>query len=145
MADTVRTYDPSEVSVSVGLTPVTGFADGTFVVCEKDADSFSKVVGIDGIVSRVKTRNRAGSVKITLTQTSPSNDQFSLIATLDELSNTGIVPISVKDNNGTSLCTVAWAWVKKIPSLDNGKDLSNREWIFDTADMDLWIGASNGI
>ena len=51
----VRTYDPKAVAVLIGGVPIGGFADGTFISVERDNDTFQKVSGSDGIVSRAKS------------------------------------------------------------------------------------------
>jgi len=130
----VRTYDPASVSVLVGGAPITGFADGTFVSIERNNDTFQIVSGADGIVSRAKSNDKTGSMSITLAQTSPSNDVLEGIASLDELSSTGVVPVMVKDNSGRSVHFSGNAWVRRVPTAEFGKEISNREWQFDLAD-----------
>ena len=95
----VHTYDPANVIVSIGGTPMSGFADGTFVMVSRDEDIFSKVSGADGEVSRAKSNNRSGSLTLTLMQTSMSNDVLSAIAVLDEISN---VNYNVQEVNAKS-------------------------------------------
>jgi len=138
----VRTYDPAEVIITVGGIPLTGFADGTFLVVERDEDAFSKSTGADGNTARVKSNNHAGAATITLQQTSPSNDVLSGFAAADELSNRGVVPILIKDLNGASTFFSASAWVRKMPAAEFGKALSDREWVLDCAAIDLFVGGN---
>ncbi len=86
----VRTYDPKEVIIIVGVAPMGGFADGSFITINRINDTFSKVSGTDGVVSRAKSNDKSGEITLTLAQTSPSNDVLTLIAQADELSNNGI-------------------------------------------------------
>ena len=83
----LRTYDPKQVVISIGGVPISGYADGTFLLIDRDENAFTKVTGADGTSTRVKSNNRAGSMTLTLKQSSPSNDVLSGFATLDELSN----------------------------------------------------------
>lgn len=138
----VRTYDPKQVSVLIGGVPMSGFADGTFVSIERDEDTFSKVVGSDGVTSRAKTNNRNGTLTLTLAQTSPSNDVLEGIALLDENSNTGVVPVMVKDNSGRSIHFSALGWVQKHPTAEFGKEVSNREWTVALADYTPFNGGN---
>jgi len=130
----VKTYDPAAVAVSVGGVPISGFADGTFISVERDEDAFSKVVGADGITSRAKSNNRGGNITITLAQTSPSNDVLEALALLDENTNTGIVPVLVKEGTGRAIHFSALAWVRKSATATYAKEIENREWILDMAD-----------
>lgn len=127
----VNTYDPKLVILTVGGAPISGYADGTFISVERAADTFTKVVGADGNVSRAKSNDRSGTVKITLKQTSPFNDILSGIASLDEMSNAGVVPISIIDLSGSTIMFMPSAWVKKPPTVEFGKEIGNREWVFD--------------
>ena len=138
----VRTYDPKQVLVIIAGIPMSGFADGTFVTVERTSDTFTKVSGADGIISRAKTNDRSGSLKFTAAQTSPSNDALSAIAVEDEISNSGVVPVLIKDNSGRSVFVSAFGWVKKPPTSEFGKEITNREWTLDLADLDVFVGGN---
>ena len=136
----VRTYDPKSVILTVGGFPIGGYADGTFINHEYDEDSFAKVTGADGFTSRAKTQNRGSFLTINLAQTSPSNDTLSGLALADQLSNTGVVPVVLKDILGTTVLFSANGWVRKPANLEYGKEITNREWILDLTDTDLVVG-----
>jgi hypothetical protein len=139
------TYDPSQVAVIVAGVPMGGFADGSFVTVERSNDTFTKVSGADGVVSRAKSNDKSGTIKITLQQTSPSNDVLQGIALLDEISNQGVVPILIQDFSGRSTYISAFGWVKKPPSSEFAKEVSNREWELDCADLDIKVGGNAGV
>ena len=44
--------------------------------------------------------------------------------------------------NGRTVVASAYAWIRKPAEVDNGKEIGNREWVLDTADMDIFIGGS---
>ena len=138
----VRTYDPKQVVVTIGGVPMSGYADGTFLVVDRDENAFTKVTGADGTSTRVKSNNRSGSMTLTLKQSSPSNDILSGFAALDELSNSGVVPILIKDLSGNSIFFSATGWVQKYPSSEFGKEINNREWILDLVDVDMFVGSN---
>lgn len=140
----VRTYDPKLVVCIVGGVPISGFADGTFISVERDNDTFSKVSGADGIVSRAKSNDRAGAITITLAQTSPSNDILTGFALADENANAGVVPVLVQDFNGTTVLVSAFAWVKKPPTMEFSKEITDREWVMDCADLNVFAGGNVG-
>jgi len=139
----VRTYDPKSVVVSIGGVPMSGYADGTFLVVDRDEQAFTKVTGADGTSTRVKSNNRSGSMTLTLKQSSPSNDVLSGFTALDELSNSGVVPILIKDLSGNSLYFSATGWVQKFPSSEFGKEINNREWVLDLVDVDMFVGSNS--
>lgn len=141
----VRTYDPKQCLVTIGGVPMGGFADGTFVSIERTSDTFTKVSGADGIVSRSKTNDKSGTLTLTLAQTSPSNDVLTGYAKLDELSNAGIIPVTVKDISGRSTYASGFGWVKKPPTGEFGKEISDREWSLDMADLEIYTGGNADI
>jgi len=139
------TYDPKKVAVIVAGVPLGGFADGSFITAERSNDTFSKVSGADGVVSRAKSNDKSGSIKITLQQSSPSNDILSGIQILDEVSNAGVVLIVIQDFSGRTTLVSAFAWIKKPPSAEFSKEISNREWEFECADLDIKHGGNAGV
>lgn len=138
----VRTYDPKKVAVLIGGVQMGGFADGIFITVERSNDSFSKVSGADGIVSRAKSNDVSGQITLTLAQTSPSNDVLSGFAQLDEQSNNGVVPVGIADFGGRTALVSAFAWVRKYPSVEDGKEINNREWVLDCADLNIFVGGN---
>jgi len=138
----VKTYDPKKCLVIIGGVPMSGFGEDTFVAVARDEDAFTKVVGADGEVSRSKSANRAGSLTLTLMQTSLSNDVLSALAAADELDGRGVVPVLIKDLTGTTTLFAAHGWIRKVPDVELGKDIGTREWVIDTADMDVFVGGT---
>lgn len=139
----VRTYDPSQVMLIVGGVAMGGFSENTFITVTRDEDAYTKVTGADGKTSRAKNANKAGSIAATFKQTSPSNDILSGFAILDELSNSGIVPILLKDNLGSSIYGSATGWIRKQPDADFAKEISDREWMLDLAEMSAFTGGND--
>ncbi len=138
----VKTFDPGQVVISFGGVVLSGYADGTFIMVERSSDAFSKVVGAGGDVARVRNRDRSGRVTVTLMQTSLTNDRLSAIAAQDELAGTGVGPLLIKDLGGTTLISAQSCWIAKVPNQEFGKEFSNREWIFDTSDLEILVGGS---
>jgi hypothetical protein len=132
----VKTYSPEDVAIIVGGAVITGYADGTFIVVERDDDAYKKVVGADGEVSRSKSPNRGGSVTLTLKQDSDSNKTLGAYAALDDASDTGVVEIIVKDNLDYTAIG-SQGWVKKLPKMERSKELGNMEWVLDVAKFEL--------
>lgn len=138
----VLTYSPKDVILTVGGNPIGGYADGTFIKVTQVEDSFTQVVGADGQVSRTKSANRAVAIELTLKQTSPSNDVLSALHRADQIANAGTVPVQVKDLSGTTLCSAAEGWIKRLPDVEFGKDMSDRTWMLDTGPAQLNIGGN---
>lgn len=128
----VRTYDSSQVVLTVGGAVISGFAEGTFITVERDDQNFTKVIGADGTASRRKTTNRSGSLTLTLSQTSPSNDVLSALMVKDE-DGSGVVPVLLKDNSGSTRIFSSAAWIQGMPTIEFSGELTNREWVIEMA------------
>lgn len=141
MARETRQYDPQQIIMNVGGRDVSGYAAGTFLEMERNVDAAELVVGADGESTRARKQNRSGLFKITLQQSSPLNDYFSSLANADELAlPTAIVSILVKDSNGTTIGQAKQAWVKKKPATPFSDTVENREWQFETGNLDYTVG-----
>lgn len=139
------TYDPKQVALSVNGISIGGYADGTFIMVERSNDAFSKVSGADGIISRAKSNDLSGTITITLAQTSPSNDILSALAKLDEMTNSGIFAVAVADFSGSTVCGAAFAWIRKSSNAEFSKEIGNREWVIDCADLDMIVAGNTGV
>jgi len=137
---TVRTYDPKNVVLTVGGAPISGYADGTFITVSRQNDSFVSVSGADGETARAKQNDKRGDLTLTLLQTSLSNDILSGIAVLDETSNAGVVPVILKDLSGATTYFSGSGWIKKPADSEFAKEVGNREWALELADMEVFIG-----
>ena len=138
----VRTYAADEVRIVVGGSPISGLADGTFVSISRDEQAFNKLTGADGSTSRAKTGNRAGSITLTLQQTSPGNDVLSALMIADEEGNDGVTSVLVKDTSGRTLHFAASAWVQQMPDTDFSKEIEERAWVLDCAAIDSFVGGN---
>lgn len=141
MAD-FKQYDPGQVVVNFAGVDLVGFMDGTFVEAMRSSDAFKKKVGAGGDVTRTRNRDKSGEVKVTLMGASPSNDQLSALAALDELFGTGTGPLLVKDLLGATVIEAEVAWIRKVPDVSFADDESGREWMFDCAEIYMVVGGS---
>lgn len=139
----VRTYDPKNVIVTFGATVITGFGEGTFIGITASGASFEKKKGADGVVERVNKNADDYEVTINLTQTNPTNAVLSALHVADKLSNVGIMPLTIKDLNGTSLFFAPQAWIAKAPDPTYADSTEDREWTFETGAAGNLIGGNN--
>lgn len=135
-------YDPSRIVATFAGILIRGYADGTFIGAERAEDAFAKSVGAQGDVTRIRNRDRSGMVTFTLQAESPSNDQLTAKAVLDELFGTGTGALLVKDLNGTTLLHAEVAWIRKLPNVEYAKDGGSREWVIDCAELEMSVGGA---
>lgn len=138
----VRTYDPKSVAVIFAGKILSGFADGTFILAERNEQAFNLKVGVDGEGTRAKSNNKSGKVTITLMNSSPSNDDLSSFAAADELSNSGVGALLVKDNSGTTVIAAATAWVQKVANAEMAKEANQRVWVLETDNLSTFVGGN---
>lgn len=137
-----RNYDPGRVVMTFSGILLQGFMDGTFISAERAEDAFSTSVGASGDVTRVRSRDRTGTVTATLQAASPTNDLLTAVAWQDELFGLGYGPLMVKDLNGTMLISATVAWIKKFPTAEFADEASGREWAFDCAELVMNVGGA---
>ena len=140
--EALKTYDGAEVSVIVGGRVITGLSESDAVVVSRDNPAWIKKSGLRGGKTRSKSSDRGGKITIKVEQTSGDNDYFSGLAILDEKSSAGVVSILVRDAKGTTLHNVAEAWVEKIPDDSKGKEAGELDWVFDCADLNMFVGGN---
>jgi len=128
----VKTYDPRQVIIIVAGNQMSGYADGSFVTVARNEDMFTLQVGTSGEGTRSKSNNRSGTITFQLMQSSDSNAVLQALANVDELSNSGAVPVMVKDNSGGSLYIAETAWIRKIPDSEFSREAGPREWVLET-------------
>lgn len=136
------TYDPKNVNILVGGISISGFVDGTFLECDMDEDAFIKRKGADGITSRAKNNNNSGTITITLQQTSPSNAVLQGFALLDRASGKGIIPVLINEAGTASTIATGFAWVKKVAKPSYAKEVLDRQWVLDCAELDIVVGGN---
>nr|WP_149466388.1 phage protein [Paenibacillus antarcticus] len=117
------TYDPMDLTVTVGGIYITGFSED-MVEFEKDEDAQTAKVGSQGDVVMTKVNNPLGTLTLTLFPTSPQ------VAYLDKLARTGtLVPISIIFNGEPKeTITVTQAFVKKPATRTYGNEAEDRQY-----------------
>ena len=138
------TYAAEQVIVSVGGVTVTGFTDGDFLTAKYDEQRYFKKVGADGEVGRSKNGSRSGTIEVVLSGTSAANDLLSALFNLGQIGGIDApIPMGVADLSGRSLVAASKAWLQTAPDLVFGKEIGDRTWIFDCADMVFNYGGNS--
>lgn len=137
----IRTYDPKNVIVTLttasGVSSIIGgFADGVGIKISRKNDMWDVSTGMDGQTSRVRKNDRSGEITLALAQTSPSNDFLSAMSENDTVDG-DLATLSIDDAVTGSHYFSTSCWVRKHADTEYGKEISNREWILDTVDMDM--------
>lgn len=129
MGEAAKVYNPNEVVIDFGGKQASGFADGSVITVSEDADRVSSVVGTDG--SPVFSRNEVGlfKVKLSLLQTSDTNDVLDEHAEANRLGpGLSFVKLSIRDLNGRALHSSQSAIVSKVPESEYDRTAKARTW-----------------
>jgi hypothetical protein len=130
------TYDFKKVVLTFGGVPIDGYAEGSVINVEaSDGEEYKKKVGADGEVSWSKSNNNTHKVTITLKQSSTSNAYLSSIHNTDRETGKAIFPLGITDLNGTSKQFWPHARIIGDPAWGYGADETDRQWVFDTAQI----------
>jgi hypothetical protein len=137
---TNKVYDPNQLSVIFGVTPINGFAEDTMLSIDVEDPQYNVSTDIHGSATRFKVNKNLAKITITLTQSSPSNDVLSSYVEADRINNSGVFPIMIKDTNGTSLFSSTSAYIEQVPSVEFGNESKTREWVIRATNIVKFIG-----
>ncbi|RYF36590.1 MAG: DUF3277 family protein [Cytophagaceae bacterium] len=140
---TVRTYSPSEFSVTVGALILTGFAQDTMITVSRKTPTWSSTAGSDGFVTRARSADKRGDITLTLDMSSPSNDDLTALFAADEMTGKGVFPIMIRDGSGSSVASAASAWIVSPATLEYGNGVVGRAWTFEAANITISNGGNN--
>ncbi|MBG23778.1 MAG: hypothetical protein CMF22_10025 [Idiomarinaceae bacterium] len=125
----LATFSPKDIVFSINDYLITDFANGTFININKNSPNFMQVRGIRGKHTRVRTRDRSGSVTFSLMQTSNQNDLLSELAYQDDVNQTGHLLLTIRDVGGQTSLQFGNAYLASTPNLSYGAaSTTPREW-----------------
>ncbi len=136
----IKTYDSTQVSLIIGVTPITGYARDTGIKVTFEDNQFSVVKDNRGNTIRSKLNGTDALIEVNLTQDSISNDLLSNYAEADRLNNAGTFSAFLKDSNGTSLFQSASAWIEERPEPTFALELGVNTWIIRAINIGAFIG-----
>jgi hypothetical protein len=146
----VEKYNPKRITGSwkgtVGArefaVQFSGFMDGTFVTAEYDEAQTTKKIGAQGDAAVILNCNKGAKVVITLMQGADINTDLSELVPDGKRNYLPVGTLTIEDLNGTTLVKAAEAWIEKMAKIEYAKDLTPREWTFDTGEADIRVGAA---
>lgn len=137
-------YDPRKIKVFFNGSKIDGFSEDSNVTITPNGDGTKTQVGCDGEVMVSIDVDNTFTIKLSLMQTSESNDILS--ASYKNFRENGMLSrIYVKDDMGTTVFSSSKAAVKKYPETSFKKDGTAREWEIVTMQADeVNIGGEAG-
>lgn len=139
----IATYSPEDVVILLGgIVPLEGLSEGSFISISKDTPQYNTVSTADGRVSRINVEDPTHIVTITLTSYSNANLIFSAWTAADELVQSAMIPLFVKDGLGSTLFYAPLCWVEKVPDTSFDVSTTDRVWTLRTAGGKLVNGGN---
>jgi len=136
----LRYFDPKNFEI-IFQGAVIGDWASEFIEASYSKPLYRMVKGCDGDSARIRNGNRAGIVKVSLLQSSPSNNQLSEFLLADELTgflNTG--PLLCRDKEGGTLMLGTSAFIENIPPVTFGVTAKIRTWTFVCDNLIMYLG-----
>ena len=140
-----RFYAPDDVTFSGGNQPAVGVHEGTFIEVDRAVDIGRLDIGSDGEASMSVSPNQSGSFKITLQQSSPTNDYYNTLFQALQQKNlaVAVVPIRMSDKNGSTVASCTQGFVQKPTKITFADKPEGREWTFLTGYLNTSPGGEN--
>lgn len=125
----VNSFSPDDIVFSINDFLVKSFAEGTFIDIVQNSPYFRIVPGIRGKHTRVRNRDRSGTVVIRIMQTSKDNEILTKIVESDDLNQTGRLNITIRDVGGQTGMQLINAFIEGPPNAAfSSNQTMAREW-----------------
>lgn len=122
-------YSPEDVTVLLlGIKPIEGFSEGTFIKISKDVPSYTTSRSSDGKIARKYDNDDTYTITLTLMSTSPSNEVLDAWFKADRITRVAKLPIIIKDQLGSTLFTSTTTWIESPADVDFGTTITDRVW-----------------
>ncbi len=131
----VMAYDPSNITLSLGGWEPYGFASDTKIVISKSNDIINPYGGTDGDVSLALSRNRMGTMTISLQRTSGANEVLSTYAQTMYSTRQVAFPVYLEDPRGYYISTIGW--IQSQPDDTMGDTITTNDWVIGLKDASL--------
>lgn len=143
----LRKYAPDDIAITVGTQIVSGFKEGTFVEAERTAETGMLDVGSDGEVTLIISPNQSGTIKLTLQQSSPTNDYFTSLFLALQQKNTSVavVPVTINDKNGSTIVSSRQSVIQKPTKVTFADKGEAREWTFVCPYLSIEAGGESSV
>lgn len=131
----VMAYDPSNITLSLGGWQPYGFSSDTKIVISKSNDIINPYAGTDGDVSLALSRNRLGTMTISLQRTSDANEVLAAYAQTMYSTREVAFSVYLEDPRGYYISTIGW--IQSQPDDTMGDTIQSNDWVIGLKDATL--------
>jgi hypothetical protein len=134
----IRPYNFKNVNLilnsEAGQHYVTGFANGSEIVAERNSDKYTPHVGAKGDTTFAATNDDSGTITFTLKTDSPSNKVLSKLSKGDTTFDTQIVD---GNDNSKGYAGGTDCIIMKPANFSRGAEIGEREWVIGVPNLDM--------
>lgn len=139
----IVTYSPEDVIILLGgVYAVEGLVEGSFVSIAKETPQYNTTITADGRVSRSSVEDPTHTITINLNSFSDSNIIFTAWVAADELVQSAMFPLLIKDGMGSTLFYTPLCWVESTAEVEFDIGITGREWVLRSAGGKLVTGGN---
>ena len=125
-------YDAIDNKLFLGTHQVEKFAPDTKIVISRSNDLVIPQVGVDGDVALSLSRNRMGTMQVSLLGVSDTNQYLAVFAR--QADTTGIVTLPILITSSTGAPSFSGiGWLQSIPEVTYGTEMPTLQWTFGLA------------
>ena len=140
----IVTYSPEDVIILLGATyAVEGLVEGSFVSITKESPQYNTVSTADGRVSRTNIEDPTHLITINLNSFSDSNLVFTAWVATDEMVQSAMFPLLIRDGMGSTLFFTPLCWVESTAEVEFDVGITGRKWVLRSAGGKL-VSGGNG-
>lgn len=136
-------YSAHQVSLIFAGIPIeSGRGPDEFIAIAKANDTYTFQAGVDGDGVFSEDLNNYHTVTVTMMATAKGNAVFSAIhlGDIKTRSGAGIVPILIRDKNGTDVFIASEARIIKWPDESKGKEAGTFQWVIGVPNPQRFLG-----
>ena len=134
-------YDPSNVTLTLGGWSPYGWSADTKIVVSKTNDIINPYSGTDGDVSLSLSRNRLGTMTLSLQRTSDANEIFTAFVQQGYTTREVAFTVYLEDPMGYYISTIGW--IQSQPEDTIGETIGENQWVIGLKDASLLRTASD--
>lgn len=139
----IVTYSPEDVIILLGnVYAVEGLVEGSFISIAKEAQQYKTSLTADGRVSRVNIEDPTHTITITTNSFSESNLIFTAWAATDQVIQSAMFPLFVKDAMGSTLFYAPLCWVESMAEVEFDVGITGRKWVLRSAGGKMVVGGN---
>ena len=136
----LRYFDPKNFEIIYQGAVISNLAP-EFIEASFNAPLYRMVKGCDGDSARIRNGNRAGVVRISLLQSSPSNNALSELVLVNEVAGVAnLGPLLCRDKEGGTTILATSAFIENIPPISFGITAKIRVWTFQCDNLVMYLG-----